>query len=349
MGQSLCKNQATPDHSGTLDRERCGMSAFDIANSAFWTAESDPILRGADEALPPPLPRPPLSPRTTTPQWPPATRPPPISVQYVATRPTRSIIVDATLKPKPAWRVAANARAPVCAPEAAAGAVTSQAPAAALGGASVGHAEVHALAAAGRPYGAHADDWVGASSEPLAWLLKVTGALLPDGAALPLNKAEAHALLKSGVVLCDLVNVLRPGAVRDIERLVSSPFPQREHIARFLAAAAALGVHGHETFQTEDLFGGQGIRQVIVCIAALGRLSHGLADYAGPTLGKPDRARLGAHRTSKHAVAVGEGRWGTAAGQYRPDAGPAESAAKQPSAAAATGMPSRRLSATPAA
>jgi hypothetical protein len=166
-----------------------------------------------------------------------------------------------------------------------------------------------------------AADWDDISAGVLEWLVEVTGAKLPEGTKLPLDEVAAHALLRSGTVLCELVNRLHEGSVPVIERS-DAPFPQRENIARFIGAASALGVLGHELFQTEDLFSSRDMKQVVLCIAALGRTSHAIAGYDGPTLGKPERARLGAHKRSQHVVAVGQGRWGTAAGQHRPG-GPA--------------------------
>ena len=55
-----------------------------------------------------------------------------------------------------------------------------------------------------------------------------------------------------------------------------------------------------------------------ICLAALGRASHGLVGFDGPAFDKPMRAKLGAHKLSAHVVRTGSGLWGTPAGQHRP-------------------------------
>ncbi|KAJ1638939.1 calponin homology domain-containing protein, partial [Pavlovales sp. CCMP2436] len=72
------------------------------------------------------------------------------------------------------------------------------------------------------------------------------------------------------VVLCELANAILPGSIARIERVTLAPFPQRENIERFLQAVRALGVQEHETFETGDLFNGTNLRQVSVCLGALG-------------------------------------------------------------------------------
>jgi len=131
------------------------------------------------------------------------------------------------------------------------------------------------------------------------------------------TQAAAYDHLRSGVVLCDLVNRIRPGIVPRVEE-PRGPFPQRENIARFIAAARMLGVQSHELFETGDLFAGTGMRQVAVCLGALGRACWHVRGYLGPCYGKPDLAKLGAHRRSSFSVHANEGLWGKAAGQYRP-------------------------------
>mmetsp|Transcript_23057 Transcript_23057/g.58514 ORF Transcript_23057/g.58514 Transcript_23057/m.58514 type:complete len:254 (-) Transcript_23057:95-856(-) len=151
-----------------------------------------------------------------------------------------------------------------------------------------------------------------------------------------LGEEEVHLYLKSGVVLCELANRISPGSVKGPISRLDAPFPQRENIARFLAAASALvqhcrrcvslGVLGHELFNTADLFGAGDLRQVLVCVGALGRAAHEVESYSGPSFGKRARARLGAHKESAHVVAgVGEGLWGKASGRFRPSSGPADS------------------------
>ena len=106
-------------------------------------------------------------------------------------------------------------------------------------------------------------------------------------AVLPAH-AEACAgvlgdALKSGVVLCELVNALRPKCVPRISKS-KMPFPQRENVLAFINAARELGVPDRDNFDTSDLFEQSNMRQVLICISSLGRASKSVQGYGGPTL-----------------------------------------------------------------
>ena len=77
----------------------------------------------------------------------------------------------------------------------------------------------------------------------LAWISDVTGKLV----AGPLMET-----LKSGVVLCELANALRPNIVKRISTS-SMPFPQRENIKAYIDAARQLGVPDRDNFDTSDV------------------------------------------------------------------------------------------------
>ncbi|KAG8457655.1 hypothetical protein KFE25_002319 [Diacronema lutheri] len=156
--------------------------------------------------------------------------------------------------------------------------------------------------------------WDDMFTPTLSWVAEATGSALPADA---LDARAAHAFLRSGEVLCALANALQPGIVSAVDH-AHAPFAHRENIARFLTAAERLGVAGHETFQTHDLYDGTDMKQVCICLAALGRASHGLVGFDGPAFDKPMRAKLGAHKLSAHVVRTGSGLWGTPAGQHRP-------------------------------
>ncbi|KAJ1854721.1 Protein kinase of the Mitotic Exit Network [Coemansia sp. RSA 638] len=77
--------------------------------------------------------------------------------------------------------------------------------------------------------------------------------------------------LRDGVVLCRLINTLRPGAVKRIntKRL---PFVQMENISNFLAAAQSLGLDSSDLFQTVDLYEGKNMPRVIMTLLAIARV-----------------------------------------------------------------------------
>lgn len=161
----------------------------------------------------------------------------------------------------------------------------------------------------------HGEANVGA--QVVNWASDATGTELPMASA---TDAGMHEALKSGVVLCELANALRPGIIRRIERK-DAPFQMRENISRFLAAAKELGVPNNELFDVPDLFEAKQMRQVRICLYALGRAAHDLAEYKGPCLGKPISHVAGAHKHSSFKVDANNGLWGKSGGAYRPDAG----------------------------
>jgi len=78
--------------------------------------------------------------------------------------------------------------------------------------------------------------------------------------------------LKSGEVLCKLMNTLQPNTIKKIN---NSPlaFKQMENISAFLAVLPAFGVRPEDTFQTADLFEGVNMAAVQVCIENIRRVA----------------------------------------------------------------------------
>ena len=90
-------------------------------------------------------------------------------------------------------------------------------------------------------------------------------------------------LLRDGVLLCRVINTLKPGSVAKIQK----PFTkekQLENINSFLNAVKAYGVPEDKLFKPEDLNPGENIPNVINCLLALGRACFD-KDWEGPTLG----------------------------------------------------------------
>ena len=79
------------------------------------------------------------------------------------------------------------------------------------------------------------------------------------------------AALRSGVLLCETVNQIKPGLIKKISRS-AMPFPQRENISSFIAAARSLGVAESDSFDTADLFELRNLPQVATCVLALARV-----------------------------------------------------------------------------
>lgn len=91
--------------------------------------------------------------------------------------------------------------------------------------------------------------------------------------------------LKDGVILCQLINTIKPNSITRIQTS-QMPFKQMENITAFLKACRAIGVAEFDLFETVDLFEQKNIDLVVKCLHALGRtVQKNLPDFTGPTLG----------------------------------------------------------------
>ena len=95
--------------------------------------------------------------------------------------------------------------------------------------------------------------------------------------------AATHELLKDGILLCNLMNVLKPESIRKINTK-KMPFLMMENIGAFLDACRSYGMNPSDCFQTVDLYEKQNMHNVIVGIHALGRKAQ-VNGFYGPTLG----------------------------------------------------------------
>lgn len=115
--------------------------------------------------------------------------------------------------------------------------------------------------------------------EVAAWIRKITGEHLQEDKLLD--------ELRSGVVLCKLMNTLKPRSAK--AKQSAMPFVQMENIASFLAAARTVGITDREMFLTVDLYEKKDPRQVLVMLSSLSRHAYnqGLTriEPVGPKLG----------------------------------------------------------------
>jgi len=91
----------------------------------------------------------------------------------------------------------------------------------------------------------------------------------------PLGDGTLQQELKSGVVLCNLINAIQPGCCRKPSPS-AMPFKQMENISNYLAACNALGMPKHSSFQTVTLFEDQDMMQVVTNLHALGAIAQKL-------------------------------------------------------------------------
>lgn len=126
----------------------------------------------------------------------------------------------------------------------------------------------------------------------LKWIMDVTGEKVKDPDSI-------FDSLRDGIMLCKLVNTIRPGA---IPRINTKPvkYLQIENISLFIRICKRVGCPQHDVMSAVDLFDGSNIRQVMTCIESFGRqiqkqVAEGKLDYDGPTLG----AKLAKKRDSE--------------------------------------------------
>lgn len=104
----------------------------------------------------------------------------------------------------------------------------------------------------------------GAEAEIRQWINTVTGKSLSG------SFAEA---LRSGVVLCELVNAIKPGSIKKINRM-QQPFMMMENIDSYLKACKSLGMSEFDLFMTVDLYEAQNMNQVLQNLIALRRIAQ---------------------------------------------------------------------------
>jgi len=91
--------------------------------------------------------------------------------------------------------------------------------------------------------------------------------------------------LKNGVILCKLMNRIRPGIVFKFTPNPTHPLVERENIQAYLNACVALGVPSQDLFTISDLHEGKFLPQVLQNIFAVGRQAQVISNFDGPTLG----------------------------------------------------------------
>jgi len=91
--------------------------------------------------------------------------------------------------------------------------------------------------------------------------------------------------LRSGQILCGLVNKIKPGLVKAARMI--TPRHKKENIKKFLKAVACdFGVPERSLFSPSDLYEEQNIGQVIACVFALADVVPRVApQFQGPKLG----------------------------------------------------------------
>ncbi|KYQ92048.1 hypothetical protein DLAC_06883 [Tieghemostelium lacteum] len=93
---------------------------------------------------------------------------------------------------------------------------------------------------------------------------------------LPNSSPLSHHL-RSGVILCQLINSLRPNIIKKIN-LTPTPFHQLENIVNFLQACETVGVDKRFLFHSLDLYEIRNMKSVVSTIYNLARVTNKLDD-----------------------------------------------------------------------
>ncbi|BFZ15246.1 hypothetical protein BsWGS_18285 [Bradybaena similaris] len=121
--------------------------------------------------------------------------------------------------------------------------------------------------------------------EARQWMEAVLGEPISnEDSSQPLGMDKFQAVLKDGVILCKLINKIKPGIINKKLNTSKMPFLQMENVSNFLEACDKLGISKTDQFQTVDLYDKVNMVQVVNCIYAMGRKAPKVG-YDGPTLG----------------------------------------------------------------
>ncbi|XP_075876556.1 uncharacterized protein LOC142884622 isoform X6 [Nelusetta ayraudi] len=126
-----------------------------------------------------------------------------------------------------------------------------------------------------------------AFTEARRWIEEVTGKLF--------GSSDFRASLENGVLLCDLINQLKPGIIKKVNRL-STPIAGLDNVSLFLKACGKLGLNVSQLFHPGDLQdlstratlrqdeSKRRLKNVLITIYWLGRKAQLDAFYKGPQL-----------------------------------------------------------------
>ncbi|XP_048773520.1 myophilin-like [Ostrea edulis] len=148
------------------------------------------------------------------------------------------------------------------------------------------------------------------------WIEAVLDMELVPGADqnTPLGERDFQGALKNGVILCRLMNAIKPGTIRKINENTMA-FKMMENIESFLKAAQDYGCREIDLFQVVDLYERQNMTQVVNGIFALGRLTQ-KNGFQGPALG-PKEADYNPRNFDEDTMKAGQTVIGLQAGSNR--------------------------------
>ncbi|XP_062888172.1 calponin-2-like isoform X1 [Mobula hypostoma] len=90
--------------------------------------------------------------------------------------------------------------------------------------------------------------------------------------------------LKDGVILCELMNKIKPNSVKKINRSALN-WHQLENLSNFIKAMQNYGIKPHDTFEANDLFENGNLTQVQTALLALASMAKTKGVQAGVDIG----------------------------------------------------------------
>lgn len=146
---------------------------------------------------------------------------------------------------------------------------------------------------------------IGMEQDARRWIEEVLGEELVPGRDPnePLGMDNFQKVLKNGVILCRLMNTLRPEKQIKVND-TKIPFKMMENIGKFLDACVEYGLSNADTFATADLYESGNMTQVVNGIFALGRMAR-KKGFQGPTLG-PKESESNPRNFSEEQLKAGQ-------------------------------------------
>ncbi|XP_040571493.1 calponin-3 [Lepeophtheirus salmonis] len=97
------------------------------------------------------------------------------------------------------------------------------------------------------------------------------------------DQYDFGAVLKDGILLCELINKLNPGSVKKINTL-NTPFKHRENIELYLKGCENYGIKPQDLFQVNDLYENKNLYMIVDNLFVIGGLAQ-KKGYEGPVIG----------------------------------------------------------------
>ena len=124
----------------------------------------------------------------------------------------------------------------------------------------------------------------GRERDIVKWIEAVLGEKLPS--------KDLHESLKSGIILCKLLNKIKPGMIKKYNTRAIA-LMEIENIKLYLEGCWKLGVPSSCLFISSDLYKARGMNEVLNNLEALSKISARMKTYTGPVMEIHERERSG--------------------------------------------------------